>query len=85
MTAACPHCGQARMGHDPCISNLPGVVNACCGHGDPLIIPYLTLEGDPSVTLYGCAALTVMRAMGGNPPDWPRTYSAAMVSGEYRA
>lgn len=21
-------------GHDPCIANLPGVRNACCGHGD---------------------------------------------------
>ena len=20
--------------HDPCIKNLPGVSNACCGHGD---------------------------------------------------
>lgn len=22
-----------KEGHDPCIANLPGVKNACCGHG----------------------------------------------------
>lgn len=22
-----------KEGHDPCIANLPGVENACCGHG----------------------------------------------------
>ena len=32
---ACTACGMTRpaSGHDPCIENLPGVVNACCGHG----------------------------------------------------
>jgi hypothetical protein len=31
----CPVCKQARTadGHDPCITNLPGVRYACCGHG----------------------------------------------------
>ncbi len=31
----CNHCGMYRgdNGHDPCISNLPGVHAACCGHG----------------------------------------------------
>ncbi|AWP37786.1 hypothetical protein DXF96_00225 [Heyndrickxia coagulans] len=31
----CPKCGQYQTpdGHDPCIENLPGVINACCGHG----------------------------------------------------
>lgn len=32
-------CGHCRLrytaeGHDPCLGTLPGVVNACCGHGD---------------------------------------------------
>ena len=33
----CGHCGKPtpESGHDPCIANLPGVVNACCGHGYP--------------------------------------------------
>ena len=31
----CPRCKRFRTkhGHDPCIANLPGVRNACCGHG----------------------------------------------------
>jgi hypothetical protein len=43
----CPLCG-AKLGkgrgwvQDPCIRNLPGVVNACCGHG--FMPPYATLK-----------------------------------------
>lgn len=38
----CKRCGADPIetdGHDPCIANLPGVRNACCGHGvdDPYI------------------------------------------------
>lgn len=31
----CPNCGKmpTKEGHDACIANLPGVQNACCGHG----------------------------------------------------
>jgi hypothetical protein len=31
----CRKCDKPRTGdgHDPCIANLPGVQNACCGHG----------------------------------------------------
>lgn len=31
----CPKCGQlpTKEGHDYCLANLPGVKNACCGHG----------------------------------------------------
>jgi len=31
----CPRCGKVPSleGHDACIANLPGVKNACCGHG----------------------------------------------------
>jgi hypothetical protein len=34
---ACDHCGQRcsdDSDDDPCIEGLPGVLNACCGHGD---------------------------------------------------
>lgn len=33
----CAHCGlpTSPEGHDGCIADLPGVLNACCGHGDP--------------------------------------------------
>lgn len=32
----CAACKQFRTpeGHDPCIANLPGVLFACCGHGN---------------------------------------------------
>ena len=31
----CGHCGEASTaeGHDACLGTLPGVLNACCGHG----------------------------------------------------
>lgn len=31
----CGYCSRmhAANGHDPCLGELPGVVNACCGHG----------------------------------------------------
>lgn len=34
-TRLCPKCKNSptKEGHDPCISNLPGVKGACCGHG----------------------------------------------------
>ncbi len=33
----CAACGQLPTpeGHDACLGTLPGVWNACCGHGDP--------------------------------------------------
>ena len=32
----CGHCGLPNTpeGHDGCLGALPGVMNACCGHGD---------------------------------------------------
>ena len=32
----CGYCGQETTpeGHDPCLGTLPGVMNACCGHGE---------------------------------------------------
>ena len=31
----CGHCGSenSEEGHDGCLGKLPGVMNACCGHG----------------------------------------------------
>lgn len=31
----CSHCNkkQTKEGHDGCIGTLPGIMNACCGHG----------------------------------------------------
>lgn len=38
----CGHCGKHNTpeGHDACLGTLPGVMNACCGHGgsnDPYV------------------------------------------------
>lgn len=35
-TRPCGKCGEhpTPEGHDPCLGTLPGVMNACCGHGD---------------------------------------------------
>lgn len=32
----CGHCGiyNTPEGHDACLGELPGVMNACCGHGN---------------------------------------------------
>ena len=40
----CPLCGKhpTKKGHGPCLANLPGVDNACCGHGEDEA-PYATL------------------------------------------
>lgn len=34
-TRPCGHCGDydTPEGHDACLGTLPGVINACCGHG----------------------------------------------------
>ncbi len=36
-TRPCGCCGLQGTpeGHDACLGTLPGVINACCGHGDP--------------------------------------------------
>ena len=40
----CPRCGKmpTEDGHDACIANLPGVINACCGHS--VDEPYVMFE-----------------------------------------
>ncbi len=47
----CKECGlsQGSNGHDPCISNLPGVEYACCGHGLDDGYPYIKKYNGNSV------------------------------------
>jgi len=35
-TRECGYCGKINTpeGHDGCLGTLPGVMNACCGHGE---------------------------------------------------
>jgi hypothetical protein len=62
----CTACGERPTpdGHDPCIANLPGVRNACCGHGE-LWRAYVQFD-DERATLRHDAALTyfAVRARG---------------------
>ena len=39
----CGYCGlyNTPEGHDACLGTLPGVINACCGHGhDPAYVQF---------------------------------------------
>lgn len=62
----CGKCGRLRgeNGHDPCISNTPGVVNACCGHGDSGSAYFMFAFG-PTVRGSQHSALTAIRLLGG--------------------
>lgn len=44
----CGHCGlqDTPEGHDGCLGTLPGVMNACCGHGDPEVAYVQFSPGD---------------------------------------
>lgn len=46
----CGKCGEnfTLNGHDPCITNLPGVLNACCGHGDDSMV-YVQFDGGKTI------------------------------------
>ena len=50
MTRPCGECGKFSTpeGHDPCIGTLPGVMNACCGHGEQ-IEAYVQYAGGDTV------------------------------------
>lgn len=47
---SCGHCGlpDTPEGHDGCLGTLPGVTNACCGHGEPgeAYMQYIETEDD---------------------------------------
>lgn len=49
----CPVCNEYETaeGHDPCIANLPGVRNACCGHGCKN--RYIQLDDEEHTLLHG--------------------------------
>ena len=43
----CGRCGnhRTREGHDHCLGAIPGVVNACCGHGEDALAYVQTNSG----------------------------------------
>lgn len=60
----CGHCGQHNTpeGHDACLGELPGVLNACCGHGEQSVA-YVQFEGGGE--LRGRKALDYFAEQGG--------------------
>ncbi len=70
----CGECGQPNTpeGHDACLGTLPGVMNACCGHGD-IGDAYVQFP-DGRKQLDGRAALGWCRECGG---------TGAIESGRY--
>lgn len=61
----CGHCGLRKTpdGHDGCLGTLPGVVNACCGHGTTMDAYVQYADG---ADLRGAAALAWMDRAAGN-------------------
>lgn len=62
----CGRCGLPLTddGHDGCIPSLPGVRNACCGHGETRLA---YVQFDAGDDLAGEEAVAWMRANGGAP------------------
>lgn len=60
---ACGHCGLANTpeGYDGCIGEVPGALNACCGHGDDSAAYVQLAEREAR----GADALVVIRCLGG--------------------
>ncbi len=52
----CGHCGLANTpeGYDGCLGKLPGVMNACCGHGSDEEA-YLQFEGGEVTFMVRCS------------------------------
>ena len=57
----CGRCNQhsTSSGHDACLGELPGVANACCGHGD---IADSYIQMNDGTTLRGQAAQKFIHA-----------------------
>ena len=58
----CAHCGLTcgPSDDDPCIESLPGVMNACCGHGRP---EDAYIQFSATRSLRGSAAFEMQRAI----------------------
>lgn len=50
-----------REGHDACLGTIPGVVNACCGHGEESEA-YITHDGGERIS--GATAMVMFAALG---------------------
>ncbi len=58
-------------GHDPCLGTIPGVTNACCGHGDP-VAAYIQLEtGSHAQGMEALRAFKILKIGPTNPAGSP--------------
>lgn len=64
---ACGHCNrESKDDIDPCLGKLPGVINACCGHGNPKEA-YVQFENGTIVKGFDCIYIATegeRRALG---------------------
>ena len=69
----CGHCNKPSTpeGHDPCIGTLPGVINACCGHGDD-DQAYVQHIGGATVSGAKAARILFLAREGIGPEDMVR-------------
>src|SRR5690625_1901227 len=58
----CGHCGEhnTKEGHDRCLGTLPGVMNACCGHGQTNEAYVQLLDG---FSVHGKDAMKIMNIL----------------------
>lgn len=63
---SCGHCHKTSTpeGHDGCIGKIPGVKNACCGHGE-VQEAYIQFDWNGH-TLRGMLAIVIMFALADN-------------------
>jgi hypothetical protein len=59
----CGHCGRPNRadGHDACLGELPGVLNACCGHG---VAAEAFVQYEDGRQLQGWKAVEAMKGAG---------------------
>lgn len=86
----CGLCNQQRTadGHDGCIRTMPGVENACCGHGETAEA-YIVYDGGHRIS--GEQAIAAFRGAGVGPPsvndyppDWDEIASAIKEAAGWR-
>lgn len=58
----CGKCGKfyTKKGHDACLSTLPGIMNACCGHGENNEAYVQFLDG---ISIYGNDAINILNIL----------------------
>lgn len=56
----CGFCGLSNTleGHDGCLGTLPGVMNACCGHGE---VKQAYVQFEDGAVVYGQEALGIFK------------------------